>query len=267
MLGSLTIPATSLSDYADVPGVHVEGRVQLCKSATFVIPKGGLKPGNFDVAIENPSPAGCKSSAKVSLAVVPAPVVSALVPPAICDDQSDQVLGITGTGFLQIGAALPEVVLGAVKLVPTSLGGCSPVGTYAEGAVQSCTMIAIKVAKGTFAGGAYTWNLTQQYLTFMPVVMYRHMGFGRVVPFAGVGPRIYLMRSTVSGAVGSVGIPETTEQSTALGVGVPFGVELKVGPGGVVGEVLAQWGPFDHAATGPTHTGALSLSVGYRFTL
>jgi hypothetical protein len=117
------------------------------------------------------------------------------------------------------------------------------------------------------AGGSYTWNLTQQYLTFMPVVMYRHTGFGRVVPFAGVGPRIYLMRSTVSGAVGSVGIPETTEQSTALGVGVPFGVELKVGPGGVLGEVLAQWGPFEHAATGPTHTGALSLSVGYRFTL
>ncbi len=116
-------------------------------------------------------------------------------------------------------------------------------------------------------GGTYNWHITQQYLTFMPVLMYRMTNFKAVTPYIGAGPRIYLMKSTVSGSVGAIGIPETTEQSTAIGFGVPLGVEINLGPGGLIVELLGQWGPYDHDATGPTHTGALSLSAGYRFVL
>ena len=116
-------------------------------------------------------------------------------------------------------------------------------------------------------GGTYDWHLTEQMLALMPVVMFRYTKLGAVVPYIGVGPRIYLLKSTVRGAVGSVEIPETTEQSTKVGFGVPLGAEIKVGPGGLIGELLLDYGTLDHTATGSSSTGALSLAIGYRFLL
>ena len=116
-------------------------------------------------------------------------------------------------------------------------------------------------------GGTYDWHLTEQMLVLMPVAMYRYTKLGMIVPYVGIGPRIYLLKSTVRGTVGSVEIPETTEQSTKVGFGLPFGAEIKLGPGGVIGELLFEYGSLDHTATGSTNTGALSLAVGYRFLL
>lgn len=116
-------------------------------------------------------------------------------------------------------------------------------------------------------GGSYDWHLTEQILAIQPTIMYRFTKLGRVVPFVGVGPRIYMLRSTVRGAVGSVEIPETTEQSTKVGLGVPFGAEIKLGPGALIGELLFEYGSLDHTATGDSNTGALSLALGYRLLL
>lgn len=116
-------------------------------------------------------------------------------------------------------------------------------------------------------GGTYDWHLTEQMLALMPVVMFRYTKLRSVVPYAGIGPRIYLLQSTVRGAVGSVTIPETTERSTKVGFGVPFGVEVKLGPGALIGELLLEYGSLDHTATGSSNTGALSLALGYRILL
>jgi hypothetical protein len=116
-------------------------------------------------------------------------------------------------------------------------------------------------------GGTYDWHLTEQILAIQPTIMYRFTKLKSVVPFIGVGPRIYMLRSTVRGAVGSVEIPETTEQSTKVGLGVPFGAEIKLGPGALIGELLFEYGSLDHTATGDSNTGALSLAVGYRLLL
>lgn len=116
-------------------------------------------------------------------------------------------------------------------------------------------------------GGSYDWHLTEQMLTLMPTAMYRYTKLGMVVPYAGIGPRIYMLRSTVKGTVGGVEIPETSEQSTKVGFGVPFGAEIKLGPGGLIGELLFEYGSLDHKATGDTNTGGLSLNIGYRFLL
>lgn len=114
------------------------------------------------------------------------------------------------------------------------------------------------------AGGSYDWKLTEQELAFMPVFMYRLTSLRGVVPYAGIGPRIYLLKSTVSGSADGAAIGDTTEQSTKVGVGVPLGAEVPMGPGGLLAEVLLQYGGLDHTATGDVNTGAVSLSVGYR---
>lgn len=116
-------------------------------------------------------------------------------------------------------------------------------------------------------GGSYDWHLTEQQLTIMPVFMYRFTKLGRLVPYGGIGPRIYLLRSNVKGSSGGQAIKETTEQSTKIGFGVPLGVEFALGPGALTGEVLLEYGPLDHTATGNSNVGAATLLLGYRFLL
>ena len=160
-IGTKDFTASSLTDCKDVPGTHVEGSVQLCSTASFVIPKGSLEAGNYDVTITNPGPAACKSTEKISVAVVPPPSVATIVPTAICDDQTNQTITINGTGFLEVGTTLPTLSIGGKPFVPTSAGGCMPVaGTFIEGAVQACTSLVITVPKGTFTTGDYPVEIT-----------------------------------------------------------------------------------------------------------
>ena len=116
-------------------------------------------------------------------------------------------------------------------------------------------------------GGAYSWHLTQQQLSFTPEVLYRVLEVGPVVPYAGVGLRIYRLvsrdRSSSDGPV----IEETTETSVSAGVVIPAGAELHVGPGAITAEVLFQFGPIDHLTTGESNTGGLALTAGYRLPL
>lgn len=115
-------------------------------------------------------------------------------------------------------------------------------------------------------GGMYTWQLTEQELGVMVTAVYRLTSMRPLVPYAGIGPRVVFLRSTVQ-ASGAPTFMKTTEQSTGIGVGIPVGAELRAGPGSLIGELLLQYGTLDHVATGESHTGALSLSVGYRMFL
>jgi hypothetical protein len=118
------------------------------------------------------------------------------------------------------------------------------------------------------ASGSYTWNIGQEFLTVMPVFLFRMTTLSKLlVPFVGVGPRIYFMRSTVNGQAGASPIDSTSEVSTQMGFGIPFGVELKLGPGGILAEFLGQWGLLQHTATGDSHAGAIGLSLGYRLAI
>jgi len=117
-------------------------------------------------------------------------------------------------------------------------------------------------------GGMYGWELVQKELVFQPTFMYRLTALSdSITPYGGIGPRLYLLQSVVSGRAGDETIGETRESSTKFGLGIPLGAELALGPGGLFAEFLLQWAPLDHDTTGDTHLGGASLFLGYRALL
>lgn len=112
------------------------------------------------------------------------------------------------------------------------------------------------------AGGMYTWQLTEEMLAVMPAAIYRRR-LGPVTAYGGVGVRVLFLRSRVRDD-GMPAIAETTEQSTAVALGIPVGAERRLGPGSALAELLFQYGGLDHTATGASHTGGLGLALGYR---
>lgn len=117
-------------------------------------------------------------------------------------------------------------------------------------------------------GDEYSWQLWQKELAFQPTFLYRLAMLDEViVPYAGIGPRLYLLETVIEGEAGGARFPISEEVSTKLGFGLPLGAEITLGPGGVIAELLFQWGPLPHDITGDTHLASASLWVGYRALL
>lgn len=117
------------------------------------------------------------------------------------------------------------------------------------------------------ADGRYEWELRQKELVFQPTFLYRLTGESALTPFVGIGPRIYFLESVGKGSAAGSELEDTYERSTKLGVGLPFGLELRLGPGGLFAEALLEWGPLDHRITGDSSLLAANLFLGYRALL
>jgi outer membrane protein with beta-barrel domain len=114
------------------------------------------------------------------------------------------------------------------------------------------------------AGGSYTWHLSQREVILGATLVYRHP-IGRLTPYVGVGPRLFLLDSRVTGNAGSAAIAQSSETSTKVGAGIPVGAGFRVGPGDCFAELQLNIAAIDHRTTGDTNTGSLSLAAGYRF--
>ncbi|HXK17519.1 MAG TPA: kelch repeat-containing protein, partial [Polyangiaceae bacterium] len=155
-IGDQMITASALSDCTDVAGMFEEGTVQTCNTLELPLTKGALDPGDYNIVVTNPDPAGCFSEEKLNLHIAAPPKIAKLGTGAICDAEADQIVIINGTGFLKVGQALPEVAIGAEMLTATAADGCTAVdGTFAEGDVSVCTSLQVTVAKNTFPPGDY----------------------------------------------------------------------------------------------------------------
>jgi hypothetical protein len=153
-LGDKDFPVTKVDGCGALPGNGSSRDVQSCASATFVIPRGTFPPGQYALTLKNPDPASCQSSDAISITVVPPPVVTAIAPDLVCDAQGDQTMTVTGTGFLQIGTALPGVIVGTTTFMPAMISGCMPVPAMTS-TVQTCTTMTFVLPKGTFPEGDY----------------------------------------------------------------------------------------------------------------
>ena len=170
------------------------------------------------------------------------------------------------------GAIVPWNGLGANAVGDVQLGYLLPFARRSFGVLVDVAYSVPKTAGNqgdprVGGAGAYDWRITHQQLTVTPHVTWRAPYFGRVVPFVGIGPRIYLDRSTVEGTAGGSTIRPTTEQSTKVGFGIPVGVDVALGPGAFIAEVLFEWGRIDHTATGLASSAGSSFQLGYHFLL
>ena len=159
-VGDKTLPASKVDGCAAAPGAHAAGPVQICTSATFVLPKGTLAPGPFAVTLTNPATAACVSSDALTLTVLPPPVVATIAPDVHCDAQEDQGFLVTGTGFFTIGADKPTVKLGNQTFPVATVDKCQPVqapaqGKLAEGDASLCESLTFVVPVGALPPGDY----------------------------------------------------------------------------------------------------------------
>jgi hypothetical protein len=188
-----------------------------------------------------------------------------------------------GRGKLLFGAraggAFPEVVsnFGPSFLVGLEVGWVLPrIPKIGEGlAVTIDLAYSQPEAGGTVANipnagdNTIKWNITQRELSLGLTVLYRipNIKEGRLTPYIGIGPRIFMLSSLAKSESGGVAATAFNESSTRIGMGLPLGVEYALGPGRIFGEAMFLYAPFNHNATGASNAGALTVEVGYRFLL
>lgn len=116
-------------------------------------------------------------------------------------------------------------------------------------------------------GGGYSYSVDQRQLSFGLTASAR-IPLGRFVPYVGVGPRLFLVRTGSSAqTTQGVAIAETRETSTEIGLGVPLGLDVLLGPGRLFAEGQILWSAVAQRSTGESNLGALTLSAGYRLVL
>ena len=172
---------------------------------------------------------------------------------------------------LKAGGVFPQVFskLGTSYLVDVELGATLPIVQRRVSLVADFGFTQPE-ADGTTTdprvdtnGGMYGWHLDQRELIAGLSLVYRQP-MGSVWPYVGIGPRLFILQSTVTGQAGMTAITPSTESSIKVGVGVPLGVEVAAGPGRLLGELDVNVAPIDHRTTGDDNLGSLAVAVGYR---
>lgn len=180
-------------------------------------------------------------------------------------DRGGAILGMKVGGLL----AQPFSALGASYYAELEAGYLLP---YLRRLFSVTASVAIAAPPASGSGGDprlgdYEYSVAQQQLTFGLTVAAR-APLGRFVPYLGVGPRLTLVRTSSSGqTLAGEPLGTTRETSTEIGVGVPLGVDVLLGPGRLFVEGQILWSAIDQRSTGPASIGALTFSAGYRFVL
>lgn len=186
------------------------------------------------------------------------------VPPATAVVATAQPLWSFGLAA-SVGATIPTSDLGAMVVGGLELDYALPVldRQLLLGLTATLTRPAASgTGNDTRVGGDYDWDLKVTELKLGLDLVYRFFPQDHAfVPYLGVGPILHFMKSTEST---NLAPGDNTEQGTAVGVEVVGGVDYRLGPGLLLGEVRYVWSKLDHLWTGETNAGNVVIAVGYR---
>ncbi|HSA22950.1 MAG TPA: IPT/TIG domain-containing protein, partial [Myxococcota bacterium] len=155
--GAVDFTAAEASGCTELDGLAYA--VRSCTELRVAVPAGGVEPGTPTVRVTNPPTAGCVSEQDVRVQIVPPPTLLAAAPDIVCLEQSQVVVSLSGTGFIDHNGVLPTVHIGPLSLPADGLEGCEVLEVPA-GTVQSCTGLTVTVAQAGLEPGAYAISVT-----------------------------------------------------------------------------------------------------------
>lgn len=111
--------------------------------------------------------------------------------------------------------------------------------------------------------GAYTFSISETELKVGLDLLYRvFTADHRLVPYGGAGLVMHMLKTTETN---SMAPGDNTAQDTNFGFEIVGGVDYKLGPGLLLGELRIVYTGLDHLWTGDTNAGNVTVGVGYRF--
>jgi hypothetical protein len=116
--------------------------------------------------------------------------------------------------------------------------------------------------------GEFSYEISQRMLSLSLGALFRFdVGSELVMPYGGLGGRVYLLDAQVKGALMDEPLGESGETRTQFGLVLLGGLDVFVGPGALLGELSFGWAPMDGYVVRDASLAALSLAVGYRVML
>ena len=119
-------------------------------------------------------------------------------------------------------------------------------------------------------GGMATYGIQQTELLVGATIQYRIPASAKLVPRVGLGPALHMLKTnetihmlktneTTNAAPGN-----NTAQQTKLGLEALAGVDYRVGPGYLAGDLRLIYSGLNTPLTGSSNAGNIGLAVGYR---
>ena len=149
-IGTQIFAPSAMSGCKALPGT---AGLESCTSMTVSIPSKGLAPGApLGIEVTNGSTFACHSVAtNVTLTLIPEPTLATVVPDLACTEEGTTSVTVTGTGFAQVDAVTPTLVIGALRLTTTAVpASCTAVPGPRE-RVLRCTSLTATIARNALA--------------------------------------------------------------------------------------------------------------------
>ena len=118
------------------------------------------------------------------------------------------------------------------------------------------------------SGAEFSYEVSEQMFTLSLGALWRFdVGSDLLMPYAGLGGRLYMLKTEIEGSAGGEALGTSTETQSKFGLLLLGGLEAYVGPGALLAELSFGWASIDSYILRDTDAGALSLAVGYRVVL
>lgn len=182
-------------------------------------------------------------------------------------------IGLVLGGKIGGGLGKPFSEFGASYVLEVELGYMLPVldkgiEIFISGQYTQPTTDGIEGESDPRLPGTLSYDITQQELALTLGALYRfHVGLDWLAPYGGLGARLYMLRTKVTGSAGGESFGKTEETQSEAGLLLLGGVDFRLGPGALMAELQFGWAHVDGFVLRDTNLGALQLLVGYRAML